>query len=83
VQSPKGARLFELGAGPVALSLCAAAGPEDQALIDRVEAETEAEGFAATWFSKNGIGWASRLLDHWPGRSPGEPHGAPAKETRQ
>ena len=36
LQSRRGNRLFELGLGPVALALCGASSPDDQALIDRL-----------------------------------------------
>ncbi|MFN3314677.1 MAG: conjugal transfer protein TrbE, partial [Hyphomonas sp.] len=66
-QSPKGCRLFELGLGPVALAFAAAGTPEDQAALDRVMAETEGEGFAATWLHEKGLAWAADLLSAWPG----------------
>mgnify|MGYP004140066907 CR=1 FL=1 len=35
-QSPLGARVFDLGLGPIALSICGASSPEDQARMDRI-----------------------------------------------
>lgn len=67
-QSPAGCRLFELGLGPVALAFAAAGTQEDQALLDRVMAETEGEGFAETWLHEKGLAWAAGLLGQWPGR---------------
>ncbi|WP_291198215.1 conjugal transfer protein TrbE [Hyphomonas sp.] len=77
-QSPKGSRLFDLGLGPVALAFSAAGSPEDQAVIDRVMAETEGEGFAKTWLHEKGLIWAADLLSRWPDhssadRSPSQP----------
>jgi len=65
-QSPLGARLFELGLGPVALAFCGASSPDDQHLIDKVLSEHKgpfAEGFLA---AKN-LGWAADFLRGWPG----------------
>jgi type IV secretion system protein VirB4 len=72
VQSPKGARLFDLGLGPVALAFAAAGTPEDQATLDRVMAETEGEGFAETWLHEKGLAWAADLLGQWPGHPSAE-----------
>lgn len=69
-QSPRGCRLFELGLGPIALAICAAASPEDQALLDRVYAETGGEDFAECWLIEKGLPWASELLARWPGVGP-------------
>ncbi len=66
-QSPLGSRLFELGLGPIALAVCGAGTPDDQARLDRVEAETEGDGFAATWLHEKGLAWAGELLERWPG----------------
>ena len=65
-QSPLGCRVFELGLGPVALAFCGASSPEDQAMLDRVLAETESEGFAECWLHERGLGWAAELLGQWP-----------------
>lgn len=67
-QSPRGCRLFELGLGPIALAICAAASPEDQALLDRVYAETGGQDFAECWLIEQGLPWASELLARWPGK---------------
>ena len=68
-QSPLGARVFDLGLGPIALSVCGASSPEDQTLIDRVAAETEREDFAECWLHEKGLPWAADLLTRWPGRA--------------
>jgi type IV secretion system protein TrbE len=70
LQSPAGCRLFDLGLGPVARAFCGAASPDDQAILDRVLAETEGEGLAATWLCEQGLGWAADLLARWPGADP-------------
>lgn len=69
-QSPFGARMFDLGLGPIVLSICGAASPEDQTLIDRVAAETEREDFAECWLHEKGLPWAADLLARWPGHTP-------------
>lgn len=66
-QSPLGCRLFELGLGPLALSICGAASPEHQAQLDRIWAETEGDGFAECWLHEQGLAWAAELLTRWPG----------------
>lgn len=66
-QSPLGCRVFELGLGPLALSICGASSPEDQALLDRVSAETEPTDFAECWLIGKGLPWAAEILEQWPG----------------
>ena len=69
-QSPLGARVFDLGLGPIALSVCGASSPEDQARMDRIWAETEGDGFSACWLIEKGLPWAAELLTRWPGHAP-------------
>ena len=69
-QSPFGCRLFELGLGPIALSVCGAAAPEDQHRLDRLLEETGTEPFAGGWLRDRGLGWAAELLARWPGPGP-------------
>ena len=69
-QSPLGCRVFDLGLGPITLSVCAAASPEDQERLDRIWAETEGENFAETWLVEKGLSWAADLLPRWPGHQP-------------
>lgn len=76
-QSPLGCRVFEFGLGPIALAVCAASSPEEQARLDRVFAETEGEGFAETWLHEKGLPWASKLLARWPGNAPGADEARP------
>jgi type IV secretion system protein TrbE len=73
-QTARGNRLFELGLGPVALAVCAAASPDDQRLIDRCLAEGEATGFAGRFLQAKGLGWAADLLTRWgPPAAPVQP----------
>ncbi|MEM6535601.1 MAG: conjugal transfer protein TrbE [Pseudomonadota bacterium] len=69
-QSPLGCRVFELGLGPIALSICGASAPEDQALLERIWAETEGDDFATCWLHEKGLPWAADLLTRWPGLGP-------------
>lgn len=65
-QSARGNRLFELGAGPLALAFCAASSKQDQNLIDELLATScasdEAEGFAQGWARAKGLDWAADLF---------------------
>jgi type IV secretion system protein TrbE len=69
IQSQAGNRLFELELGPIALSLCGASGPVDQARIDAVLAQHEPADFAGAWFSTQGLNWAAQLLETIPIRT--------------
>ena len=68
-QSPLGCRVFELGLGPIALSICGASSPEDQTLLGRIEAETTSDDFAECWLIEKGLPWAAELLARWPGHA--------------
>ena len=68
--SPLGARLFDLGLGPIALSVCASASPGDQALLERCLATSGAGGLVGDFLRLKELGWAADLLSAWPG--PGE-----------
>lgn len=61
-QSPLGCRVFELGLGPIALSLCGSASQADQALMDRIWAETEGDDFLQTWLIEKDLAWAAQLI---------------------
>ncbi|TWB77205.1 type IV secretion system protein VirB4 [Nitrospirillum amazonense] len=69
LQSRRGNRLFQLGLGPVALSLCGASDPASQALIDSIVAKAATEqdsgSFASTFLAARGLGWAADLLGHF------------------
>lgn len=62
LQSRRGNRLFDLNLGPLALSVCAAASPEDQRLIDSVVEAEGAERFALAFLAARGLSWAADLL---------------------
>jgi type IV secretion system protein VirB4 len=65
LQSRRGNRLFDLGLGPLALALCGASSPEDQALIDRLLAD-HPDSFAAAFLTAKGLPWAADLLASVP-----------------
>jgi type IV secretion system protein VirB4 len=64
--SRRGARLFELGLGPVALAFCAASTKTDHAAIDQRLAEEGQAGFAAAWLAGRGLAWAVDLIPDLP-----------------
>lgn len=66
LQSARGNRLFELGLGPLALSLCGASDPERQKRIDGVLAEHGAGAFAHHFLVQEGLDWAAELLAAFP-----------------
>ncbi|MGO7542370.1 conjugal transfer protein TrbE [Rhizobium ruizarguesonis] len=61
-QSRRGNRLFELGLGSVALTLCAASTKADHALIDELIREGARPYFLEAWLEANGLRWASDLV---------------------
>ena len=61
-QSARGARLFELGLGDVALAFCAASSKADQAAIAEALSQHGRAGFAAAWLRRKGLDWAADLL---------------------
>lgn len=66
LQSARGNRLFELGLGPVALALCGASDPENQARIDAILSEHGAADFTARFLAARDLGWAAELLADFP-----------------
>ncbi|HWU49732.1 MAG TPA: conjugal transfer protein TrbE [Asticcacaulis sp.] len=62
LQSQQGNRLFDLDLGPLALSVFAASGPEDQRLIDALLEEAGAEGFGNALINARGPVWARDLV---------------------
>ena len=64
-QTARGNRLFELGLGPVALSLCGASSPDDQKLVDHCVQGDPASGFAARYLTAKGLAWAADLIQRW------------------
>lgn len=69
LQSARGNRLFELGLGPVALTLCGAADPAAQKRIDALSARYGKDQFAAKFLSASGLEWAAELLAQFPSPS--------------
>ena len=65
--SPLGCRLFDLGLGPIALSVCGSGSPENQALIERCLLKAGSAGFAAEFLKAKGLGWTADLLPAWTG----------------
>ncbi|WP_425409993.1 conjugal transfer protein TrbE [Hyphococcus sp.] len=64
-QSPLGARIFELGLGPVALAFCGSSSPADQKLMDQI---IETGGpFAEEFLTRKNLKWAVDILRQWPG----------------
>ncbi|MEQ8934406.1 MAG: conjugal transfer protein TrbE, partial [Amphiplicatus sp.] len=63
-QSPLGARIFELGLGPVALAFCGSSSPADQKLMDEI---VEAGGpFTEQFLTKKNLKWAVDILRQAP-----------------
>lgn len=61
-QSRRGNRLFELGLGSVALTLCAASTKADHALIDELIRDGARPYFLEAWLEANGLRWAADLV---------------------
>lgn len=66
LQSARGNRLFELGLGPIALSICGASDPATQRRIDALLAQLGASGFTSAFLSSAGLDWAAALLADFP-----------------
>ena len=62
LQSRRGNRLFELGLGPIALSICGASDPVSQMLINAILAKQSDGPFAAEFLFARGLEWAVPLL---------------------
>jgi len=62
LQSRQGNRLFDLALGPLALAVCGASSPADQALIERLRCAPSAEVFAAEFLRAQGLDWAADLI---------------------
>ncbi len=61
-QSRRGNRLFELGLGHIALTLCAASDKGSHALIDELLKDGSRPYFLAAWLEANGLRWATDLI---------------------
>jgi type IV secretion system protein VirB4 len=79
-QTARGNRLFELGLGPVALSLCGASTPDDHKLIDRCLAEGGNTSFATRFLEAKDLPWAAELIERSP--QPATPPPVPQVSTR-
>ncbi|MBC2665767.1 conjugal transfer protein TrbE [Novosphingobium flavum] len=66
LQSARGNRLFELGLGPIALTLCGASDPATQTRIDAMIATRGQADFAARFLVDAGLDWAADLLPDFP-----------------
>ncbi|MEQ8750560.1 MAG: conjugal transfer protein TrbE, partial [Amphiplicatus sp.] len=64
-QSPLGARIFELGLGPVALAFCGSSSPADQKLMDEIV--KGGAPFAEQFLARKNLKWAVDILRQWPG----------------
>ncbi|MFZ5703882.1 MAG: conjugal transfer protein TrbE [Pseudomonadota bacterium] len=62
LQSARGNRLFELGLGPIALSLCGMSSADDQRHIDVLLAEHGPEEFGIRLLEAAGLEWAADLI---------------------
>lgn len=62
-RQPRGRRLFDLPLGGVALALCGASAPEDQALIDTVLARAGPDRFAREFLKAKGVQNVESVLD--------------------
>jgi type IV secretion system protein TrbE len=65
-QSRRGNRLFELGLGSVALTLCATSTKADHALIDVLIRDGARHCFLEAWLKANGLHWAADLVPDLP-----------------
>lgn len=63
LQTARGNRLFELGLGLIALSLCGASSPADLKLVEDTAANQPKDRFARAFLKDKGLGWAADLLD--------------------
>lgn len=61
-QSRRGNRLFELGLGDIALSLCAASGKEALSAMNELIEAGERPRFLEAWLAARGLDWAANLL---------------------
>lgn len=62
-RQPQGRRLFDLKLSGVALALCGAGSPEDQALIDQALARAGPAGFARAFLQAKGFAHVDALFD--------------------
>jgi len=65
LQSRQGNRLFELGLGPIALSLCGASDPAAQKRIDQILADHGHTDFAQHFLAARGLDWTGDLIEQF------------------
>ncbi|MCD4512146.1 conjugal transfer protein TrbE [Brucella pseudogrignonensis] len=65
-QSRRGNRLFELGLGSIALTLCAASDKAAHALIDELMKDGAKPYFLEAWLEANALRWAADLIPDLP-----------------
>ena len=61
-QSRAGNRAFDLNLGPIALAVCGASSVANLIDADRIHAEVDGAGFAASWLRWNDLDWAADML---------------------
>jgi len=66
-RQPRGRRLFDLRLTGVALALCGASAPEDQALIDTVLERAGPAGFARAFLEARGVQHVESVFDAFAG----------------
>ncbi|QQP94024.1 hypothetical protein IGS68_34850 (plasmid) [Skermanella sp. TT6] len=70
---PDGARLFDLGLGPLGRALCSSTDTKDDLGLARgILADHPAEEFAEHFLDAKGVGWAAEFVRHEAGRRPVE-----------
>jgi type IV secretion system protein VirB4 len=65
-QSRAGNRVFDLGLGAIALSICGASSASDFEAADRIRSRDEPFDFASEWLRGRGLSWAADLLVSHP-----------------
>ena len=63
LQCPDGNRLFDLELGEVALAFCGSGSKADQAAMDELLSNKQAEHFAQDWLRHQGLDWAADILN--------------------
>ncbi len=77
IQTARGNRLFELGLGPLALTLCGSSSPQDHKLMDEILKKNE-NSFLFHFFKTKGLDWAADLVQEISQHHPITEHQSPA-----
>ncbi len=77
IQTARGNRLFELGLGPLALTLCGSSSPQDHKLMDEILKKNE-DSFLFHFLKAKGLDWAADLVQEITQHHPITEHQAPA-----